>query len=271
METTERFTAKDVMALRQKTGLGMMDCKRALAECNGDPAAAEEWLRHKMRGKMSQRTERATGEGLIAVEIDGPRAAVIELRSETDFTARSDEFTSMVRDVCRLALDRPAGPIEPSDQMARRIEDVRIQTGENVRFGRGEKLEGGRFACYVHHDRKRAALLQYQGSSSPEVLTGVCQHIVAHDPAPIGIDEKDVPAAQVEKVRAEAIQEAQDSGKPLEIAKKMAEGRVRKYLEEKTLLNQPYVKDPSGKTSVRKALGDTLTVVRFVRYTVGAE
>ncbi len=267
---TESFTAKDVMALRQKTGLGMMDCKKALAECQGDPAAAEEWLRQKLRGKMAQKTELATGEGMVAVAIEGSKAAIVEVQTQTDFSARTPEFSALVKDLAKLALRLPPGPVHPGDEMARRIEDVKIKTGENIRLARGERLEGGKFASYIHHDGRRAAILQYEGTAAPDVLTGVCQHIVAHDPPPVGVDEADVPAAELAKVRSEAVLEARESGKPPEIAQKMAEGKVRKYLQEKTLLNQDYVKDLPNKTPVRKALGNGVTVRRFVRYTVGA-
>lgn len=270
METTEvNFTAKDVMALRQKTGLGMMDCKKALTECSGDMAAAEEHLRQKLKGKMAGRTERATGEGLIQIKVDGSKAAIVEVRTETDFTARSEEFTAAVEQIAGIALAAPAGPVEAGDRITALIDELRIKTGENVNYSRGEKIEGGAFGSYVHHDGKRAALVQIEGAADDETLTGICQHIVAHVPPPIGVSEKDVPAETLEQVRADAQQEAADSGKPAEIAAKIAEGKVRKFLEQSTLLDQMYVKDPTGKTPIRKVLPAGVTITRFVRYTVG--
>ena len=271
METTEvSFTAKDVMALRKKTGLGMMDCKKALTETNGDTAAAEEWLRQTLKGKMAERTERSTGEGLIGILVEGSNAAIVEVRTETDFTARNDEFVAMVSDVVREALAAPAGAIEPSAEIVKRIDDLRIKTGENVNFARGEKIEGGAFGKYLHHDGKRAALIQIDGSADDEVLTGICQHIVAHVPPPLGVTDKDVPAEELERIRTKAREEAAASGKPPEIVEKIAEGKVRKYLEQNTLLNQMYVKDPTGKTPIKKVLPEGVTVSRFLRYTVGA-
>ncbi len=270
METTEMsFTAKDVMALRRKTGLGMMDCKKALAECSGDMAAAEEWLRQNLKGKMAQRTERATGEGLIAVTIEGSKASIVEVRTETDFTARNEAFVNTVNDLARLALDQPPGAIEPTEAMTRQIDDLRITTKENVNFARGENLEGGGFGRYVHHDGKRAALVQIAGTADEELLTGLCQHIVAHVPPPLGVSEADVPAETIEEVRAKAKQEAAETGKPPEITQKIAEGKVRKYLQQHTLLDQKYVKDPSGKTAIKSLLPDGVAIKRFVRYTVG--
>jgi len=270
MATTEAgFSAKDVMALRRKTGLGMMDCKKAMAENNGDMAAAEQWLRQKLKGKMAGRSERATGEGRIGIIVDGSSAAIIEIRTETDFTARNEEFVSMVRDVTRLAMSQSAGPVRPDDAITARIDDIRIKTAENVNFARGEKIEGGSFGTYLHHDGKRAAIVQLDGTADDSVLTGICQHIVAHVPTPLGIDEGDVPADQLDHIRDEARQDATANGKPAEIVEKIAEGKVRKFLQQNTLLNQVYVKDPAGKATVGTILPAGVTIKRFVLYTVG--
>lgn len=260
------FTAKDVMALREKTGLGMMDCKKALTETDGDTTAAEEWLRAKRKGKMEMRTERATGEGRIGITIEGPAAAIVEVRTETDFTARNERFLAMVDHVAAEALKQPAGDVSLTEEMTRQIDELRITTGENVNFSRGTKLEGGAFGHYIHHDGKRAVLLQIEGVADGDLLKGLCQHIVFHDP--LGISADDVPAEQIRKIEAEAIAEAKESGKPEEIAEKIAQGKVRKYLEEKTLLNQKYVLDES--ITVQKVLPAGVTIKTFVRYTLGA-
>ena len=270
METTEAsFTAKDVMALRAKTALGMMDCKKALAENNGDMATAEAWLRKKLKGKMEGRTDRMTGQGRIGVRIDGGAAAIAEILTETDFTARNEEFVAMVDDIVGLVFSRPAGAVVPDEAITTRIDDLRIKTGENVNFARGEKLEGGSFGMYLHHDGRRAAVVQIEGSADDDLLTGICQHIVAHVPTPVAVDENDVDADLLEKIRSEATQEAADSGKPAEIVEKIAEGKVRKYLQVNTLVNQMYVKDPSGKTAVKSLLPEGVRITRFLRYTVG--
>lgn len=272
MDTVQaKFSAKDVMALRQKTGLGMMDCKRALGACDGDMAAAEEWLRTKLKGKMDKRTERPAAEGRIGIVIDGSSAAIVELRTETDFTARNDQFVAAVGNIATAALTLPAGPIATTEQIDELVDNVRITTGENASFARGEKIEGGAFGRYVHHNGKKAALLQIEGSAEDEVLTGVCMHIVAHVPPPIAIDENDVPAETIDRIKTDALQEAKESGKPDEIAAKIAQGKVRKYLEQTTLLNQMYIKDPSGKTPVKNVLPQGVTIKRFVRYVVGID
>jgi elongation factor Ts len=268
MESTKvSFTAKDVMTLRQKTGLGMMDCKKALKETGGDMAAAEEWLRAQRKGKMETRTERTTGEGLIGAAVDGSSAVIVEVRTETDFTARNEGFVSMVEDVTAEAMKQPAGDVTLTDAMTKRIDDLRITTGENVNFARGVRLEGGTFGMYVHHNGKRAAIVQIDGDADEELLKGLCQHIVFHDPA--GISEEDVPAAELTTIREEALAEAKASGKNDEIAAKIADGKVRKHLEERTLLYQKYVLDESQQ--VKNVLPGGVTIRRFVRYTLGSD
>jgi elongation factor Ts len=255
------------MTLRQKTGMGMMDCKTALAENEGDMKEAEQWLRAKVKGKMESRTERATGEGRIGIAIDDGDAAIVEVRTESDFTAKNADFIKMVDDVTKSALSQPPGSITPTDDMAERIDDQRVTTRENVNFARGEKLEGGSFGGYVHHDGKRACLLQIDGDADDSLLKGICQHIVFHDPA--GISEEDVEASTLDTIRSEALAEATSGGKPAEIAEKIAQGKVRKYLEESTLLNQKYVLDESK--MVKDVLHSTVKVKRFVRYTLGSD
>ena len=261
---TTTIAAKDVAALREKTGLGMMDCKKALQENGGDIEAAENWLREKRKGKMDTRTERTTGEGRIGIAIDGDKASIVEIRTETDFTAKTDAFVDATNTIATLALSQAAGDVSCDDAMTKHIDELRITTGENVNFARGARKDGGTFGSYVHHDGKRACLLQVDGDAPADALKGVCQHIVFHDP--LGIDADDVPAAKMDEIRAAAIQEAKDTGKNDEIAEKMAEGKVRKYLEANTLVAQKYVLDET--ITVADALGG-VKVLSFVRYTLG--
>ena len=272
MATVEaNFSAKDVMALRQKTGLGMMDCKKALVARDGDMTAAEEWLRAKLKGKMEKRTERAAAEGRIAITVAGSSAVIVELRTETDFAARNDQFIAAIQDIAKVALTLPAGPIEADEQIEKIVDNLRITTGENASFARGEKIEGGAFGSYVHHNSQKAALMQIEGSADDEVLTGICMHIVAHVPTPIAVDETGVPVETIDRIKTEALQEAREAGKNDEIAAKIAQGKVRKHLQQTTLLNQMYVKDPSGKTPVKSILPEGVTIKRFLRYVVGID
>lgn len=261
---TVSFTANDVMALRQKTGLGMMDCKNALTEKEGDIAAAEQWLRETKKEKMDTRTERATGEGRIGVAYGDGCAVIVEIQTETDFTARTESFVEMVEQVATMATSQGDGDVEATDEMVALVDDIRITTGENANFARGRRLSGDTFGHYVHHDGKRAALVQVDGSADADTLKGVCQHIVFHDPA--GISAEDVEASTIEDIKTTAIAEAVESGKPEEIAGKIAEGKVRKYLEENTLMAQKYVLDESK--TVADVMGEA-TISAFVRYTLG--
>ncbi|MAI67415.1 MAG: translation elongation factor Ts [Phycisphaerae bacterium] len=261
------FTAKDVMGLRQKTGLGMMDCKKALTETSGDPVAAEEWLREKKKGKMDTRTERTTGEGKICIASKECCAVIVEVRTETDFTARNENFVEAVENIAELALETGAdGEITANDAITKLVDDLRITTGENANYSRGFKYSGGKFGDYIHHDGKRACLLQFEGDMEAATVKGICQHIVFHDP--MGISADDVPADKIEQIRADAIKEAKDAGKNEEIAEKMSEGKVRKHLQEHTLLAQKYVLDES--TTIQALLGEGTTITAFTRYTLGS-
>jgi elongation factor Ts len=192
------------------------------------------------------------------------------VRCETDFTARNSDFQKMVADVTKLALSLPPGPVAANDAIKKRVDDVRITTGENMSFARGERFKGGSFGSYVHHDGKRGALVHFAGGTPDQaVFNAVATHVVGNPTTPIGITGADIPKETTERIRAEAIAEAKEQGKPEQIAQKMADGRVAKYLKEVALLDQPYVKDPSGKQMVKDLLPKGATIKKFVRYTVG--
>ncbi len=262
------INAKDVMALRNKTGLAMMECKKALVEAEGDAERAEDLLRKKLKGKMDSRSDRVAGEGRVDIVIDGDKAAIVEIRAETDFTAKNDKFIEATTKVVTAALSGNAGTFEPSDNDKAIIDDLRITTGENISFARGEVLSGGSFGSYVHFDGKTAALVQTQGDADAETLKKVCMHIVAAHPAPVGISSDDIPASVVERERKFRIEQAVESGKPKEIAEKMVEGGMRKFFSEIALIEQAFVMDPSKK--IKDILGDT-KVTSFRRWKVGEE
>lgn len=266
------ISAKDVMALRASTGMGMMDCKKALAEAGGDLAGAEEWLRKNAQGKMDKRTDRPAGEGRISIAIspDGRHAAIAELRAETDFTARNEKFLAMAEKVAGHALAQHAGDVPLDDAITKFVDDVRLTTGENVQFGRAHKVEGGpqtAYGVYVHHDGKTGVLVQGEGDLSEHLLRDIAMHIVAVQPRPVGVRPEDVPAEIIEKEKALAIEEAMSSGKPKEIAEKIVEGKMRKLYESLALLEQPFVKDDSKKVKELLPAGASITV--FFRWQVG--
>ncbi len=265
--TTANINSKVVMALRERTGLGMMDCKAALIEAGGDAKLAEERLREKLKGKMDTRTDRVAGEGCIAIAVSGKKAAIIEVRAETDFTARNPEFRAMAADLAKAAVAGAVGAAVKTDAMQKQLDEVRIRTGENLSFGGGQVVEGDSFAQYIHHDGKKAGLIVYSGTIENDTGVGICQHIVAADPAPIAVDEHGIPAAMLAEKRAEAVAEAKASGKPEQIAEKMAEGKLRKFFEEVTLLGQKYVRD--DKKAIKELLAPDAKIHQFVRMMVG--
>lgn len=266
---------KDVMNLRNKTGLPMMDCKQALQETGGNMEAAEEWLRKKLKGKMDKRTERAAGEGRIAVATDFQHgvAAIIELRAETDFTAKNEKFIQAAQKIAELALKGNSGAVAPTPAMTAIVDELRISTGENCALARAHKITGESgttaFGSYVHHDGKTGVLIQATGSISDETLRGIGMHITASPTRPLGVTATDIPANVVEKERAFRVNQAMESGKPKEIAEKMVEGGMRKFYEEVALLEQPYVRDETKK--IKDVVGPKAQIVEFFRWAVGEQ
>lgn len=265
------ISAKDVMALRQRTGLGMMECKQALGEVDGDVQKAVDLLRQKGLAKMDSRADRASAEGKVAAVVseDGSKGAIVEVNTETDFTAGNDVFINMVSTVAAEAVKQNAGDVEKTDAMQAAIDEVRLTTKENVQFNRGKVLggEGSTVGSYVHFTGKVGVLIELQGEASEELLKDLCMHISAVSPLPLGVTEEDVPAEAVEKEREIAKAQAVESGKPEQIAEKMVEGKIRKFYDDTVLLRQPFVKD--DKKQIKDLLPAGTTIKAFVRYQVG--
>jgi elongation factor Ts len=267
------INAKDVMKLRDKTGLPMMACKAALHEANGDVEKAEELLRKQLKGKMDSRAGRAAGEGAIRVATSREAATIVEVRAETDFTAKSEKFQAAAAKVAELAIACPSGQIVASPAMIAAVDEVRISTGENCSIARAHKLTQdpgtGAFGTYVHHDGKTGVLVQAEGSISDETLRDICMHIAAADPRPIAVTADSLPQHVVDKERNFRIEQAMASGKPKEIAEKMVEGGMRKFYEEIALVEQPFIRDPSKK--IKELVGPKARIVAFFRWAVGEE
>ncbi len=266
------INAKDVMSLRNKTGLPMMACKAALHEAGGDVDKAEELLRKQLKGKMETKLDRAAGEGRIAIAVTDEAAAIVEVRTETDFTAKNENFVKAAQKAADLCINETSGAITPVPaSVAAVIDELRISTSENASFARGHKLTqdpgSGAFGQYVHHDGKTGVLVQAEGSISDETLRQICMHITAAVPRPAGISANDIPANIVEKERKFRIDQAMESGKPKEIAEKMVEGGMRKFFEEVALMEQPFIMNPEKK--VKDIVGDKATIVAFLRWQVG--
>jgi elongation factor Ts len=263
------ISAAVVMKLRNQTGLSMMECKKALVEAGGDLGKAEDILRKAMKGKIDSKGDKPAGEGRVAIVVGPSSAAIVELRANTDFTAKNDQFVQLTDKLAAAALKAPAGTYVPAGAELAAVEDIRIKTGETITMARGEHVAGGpgvHFGHYVHHDGKTGALVKVTGEISAESLKQICMHIVAAVPAPKGVTAQDIPAAIVEKERKFRIEQAMESGKPKEIAEKMVEGGMRKFFEELALIEQPYVIDPTKK--VKDIVGKA-TVNGFWRWAVG--
>jgi elongation factor Ts len=271
------ITAKDVNALRQKTGMGMMECKKALTDADGDVEKAVELLRERAGGKMDTR-EADAGEGAIAVAVDDSgeqtAIAIVKVMSETDFAARNADFLAKTQHIADHAvkLDK-AGEIEANDAMNALIEDLRITIKEKITFGGGYRLVGDQAASYVHTDRKSGAILTAEGGLDDELMRGICMHITAMAPpafsAPLAVDKDSLPLEEVEKAKAGFTKEAEDTGKPPQIAEKIAMGKMNKWTNENTLLGQDYLVKQDEKKPVGEYLPKDGKITAFKRLAVG--
>ena len=268
------ISAKDVMTLRQRTGVGMMECKSALVEANGDMDTAIGILRKKLKGDMDDRSDREASEGVVAIARSSGAVAMIELCSETDFAARNESFIEASQKIADLALTGPEGEPSATEQMTKIVDDLRITLKENISLERVVKFAGGAMGSYLHHNRKAAAIIQCEGEMDPELLIGLCQHLTAAVPplipAPLAADESGLPADAVEKQKAIFVEEARSSGKPESIIEKMIVGKMRKWIDEHTLLGQTYIRELDAKKPVRHYLPPGTTVTRFARSHLGA-
>ena len=260
------ITAAMVKALRDGTGQGMMECKKALAEADGDIEAAKDILRARGLVKAETKSARAASEGLveIVVDEDGKGATMVEVSSETDFCARNEVFRTMVADVARLAAAGAVGEVAPTEEIAASVQQAFEKIGENMRFVRGVKIAGGQVGTYKHHNNKIGVTAAIEGQLDPQLLTELCMHIAFH--APIGITADDIPAKVIEREKAVAKAQAVEQGKPENIAEKMVTGKLRKFCQQNCLLEQPFIRDEDR--TVKEVLGEA-KIVAFARYEVG--
>lgn len=267
-------TAGLVKALRDRTGLGMMDCKKALLEADGDLDRAIDALRKKSALKAAAKAGRTAAEGLLAIvqTPDGRRASIVEVNTETDFAARNAKFVAFVEAVATAALGAAANDVEAvlGGELGARREALVQEIGENIAVRRVTTFEsgdGGAIASYLHTDRRKGALVELAGSGDLTALGhDVAMHVTASAPRVVNPDDLD--PAFVAKEREILTAQAIDSGKPPDIAEKMVAGRLRKTLAELSLTEQPFVKEP--KTKVGALLGEAGAACRrIVRYEVG--
>jgi elongation factor Ts len=267
------ISASMVKELRERTGAGMMECKKALVETDGGMDDAVEFLRKSGQAKADKKSSRVAADGRIAVATEGNTAAIAEINSETDFVAKDENFLAFAEAVAEVALNGAAADVEglASLQLAdgRTIETARTElvskVGENISVRRFQKIEAVDHLGNYTHGARIGALVTMTGGNA-ELARDVAMHVAATNP--VCVDEQGVPAENLERERRIFSEQAAESGKPPEIVEKMVTGRIAKYLKEVTLLGQPFVKDPD--VTVAKLLGDAgATVTGFVRYEVG--
>lgn len=271
------ISAAQVKELRERTGSGMMECKKALTEADGDMDAAIEVLRKAGLAKADKKAGRVAAEGLVVIETsdDGKQAALVEINCETDFVAKKEEFQDFANKVARRVLaGQPESldalmemPLEEGGSIS--IEDARkeliAKLGENIAVRRFSTFQtDGYLGVYLHGTR--IGVLVELNQEKPELAKDIAMHIAASRPAAIG--EDDVPQEMLQKEREIIEAQAAESGKPADIIEKMVQGRINKYLKEITLLGQPFVKDPD--ISVGKLLEQSGTsVISFNRMELG--
>lgn len=268
-------TASMVKQLREMTGAGMMDCKKALGETDGNIDDAIELLRKKGMAGADKKAGRTAAEGVVAIAIadDKKKAAIVEVNCETDFVAKGDEFKTFADEVAQIILNTGCVDVEAilSEKMANgqtideRRREMVGKIGENMAIRRAELVEtSGQIGQYQHGEKIGVVVAMEGGNDT--LIRDVAMHVAAAKPSAISAD--DVDQEMVEKERNFQIEQAQESGKPIEIIEKMIEGRMRKYLQEITLLGQAFVKDPDQ--TVEKLLkASDASVNRFVRLEVG--
>lgn len=271
------ITASMVAELRAKTDAPMMECKKALTEADGDMAKAEELLRVKLGTKAGKAANRVTAEGVVAAAISGNTGALIEVNCETDFVTKNDSFLALASAAAKLVADHNPADIEAlgalayeQDGFGPTLEEVRKgligKIGENMSFRRFKRwANGGQLASYLHGTRI-GVVVEFDGDAS--AAKDVAMHVAAMKP--VSLTSADVPAELIERERSVAAAKAAESGKPADIAAKMVEGSVQKYLKEVSLFDQVFVKAADGKQTVGAYLKTANTAVKsFTLYVVG--
>ena len=285
------ITAAMVKELRDKTGAGMMDCKKALGETDGNMEAAIDWLRAKGIAKADKKSGRTAAEGLIAVASEGNSAVVVEVNSETDFVARNDGFQDLARSIASVAMstdgsaDAVSAATVPSTgkSVTETVKDAIAHIGENMNFRRSAKLsvDDGIVATYVHNAvadglGKLGVIVAVKSTGNKDALAAIGRQVAMHIAAtnPLALTSDDVDPAVADRERNVFIEQARESGKPEAIIEKMVEGRMRKFYEEVALLSQAFVMNPDQtvgeavKAAAAEA-GAPVEVSGFVRFQLG--
>ncbi len=286
-----KITAALVKELRDLTGAGMMDCKKALSESDANVEAGVDWLRTKGLSKAAKKSGRIAAEGLVAAISSGNKGVLVEINAETDFVSRNEEFQNFVEEIAKIAADKdgdndailasdyPNTDRSVAEQLTHNIATI----GENMSFRRAKILsvENGVVASYVHSALKPGlgrigVLIALSSSADVNILTALGKQIAMHVAAssPMFLCRDDVDASVIERERAVLTQQAEESGRPANIIEKMVEGRIRKYYEEICLLDQTFVIDNETKIAkvienAAKEIGSDIKLTAFAKYSLG--
>lgn len=259
------ITAAMVKSLRERTGAGMMDCKKALSETNGDEAAAIDWLRQKGLAKAAKKAGRATSEGLVGCAILDNVGALAELKCETDFVARNEQFIELSNNIAKEAMAGTDVTAVCADAVNAAIGTL----GENMSIGRAQRVEvadGGVIGSYVHSNGKIGVMVAVEGSTDAEMAKNIAMQVAATNP--VAIDTDGIPADIIDREREVYRQKTLEEGKPENIVDKIVEGRMQKFYKEITLVNQPYIRD--DKMTIKDLLKGA-TVATMVRFELGED
>ena len=274
------FTAADVKALRDKTGAGMMECKKALTECNGDAAEAEKYLKEKGLAAMAKRSERATSEGRLFIRQDGNKIAVIELTCETDFVAKNADFIAVGEKLLDVTLAKGYTQVEPEHESI--LEPLKVSIRENMKVAKVEVIEVSATASaayYVHSDFKTGAVVVVEGSTADSVKAfakDCCLHIAAFTPA--YTSKKDVPQSYIDEqkdiFKAQMDQDEKMASKPENVKEGILQGKISKHLAEICFEDQMFVKDDKKTVTAKlaevgKEAGATLCFAAAKLYVLG--
>ena len=271
-----QITASLVKELRERTGAGMMDCKKALTQTDGDIDAAIDYLRENGIAKAAKKADRIAAEGLSYIEVKGNKAVILEINSETDFVAKNEKFVALVKNVAEAILAAEPKTLEEALQVEAQGGTVEAVINEGIatigeklslrRFEVVTKSDADAFGAYSHMGGRIGVLTLVEGSTDEEAAKDVAMHIAAL--APKYLDESEVPADVLEHEKKVLTEQALNEGKPANIVEKMIVGRINKFLEEITVVNQKVVKDDSF--TVEKFLASKGgKLAKFVRYEVG--
>ena len=280
------ISASLVKELRDKTGAGMMDCKNALNENNGDIESSIDWLRTKGLAKAAKKSGRVASEGLIAVSSSDDFSAIIEVNSETDFVARNDTFQNVASTISSLGLmsssidDLKEQNIDEKDMNVESyITEMISSIGENINLRRMTRFDSSNsnVSTYIHGQvneglGKIGVMVNLKSDAEKEALSELGKKIAMHIAAtnPLSVSIEDIPSDVLERERNILIEEARESGKPEDIIEKMIDGRLKKFYQESVLLEQTYVIDGESKvSSVLQSLGSPVEIIEFVRYELG--